>query len=412
MSGSQLVRTAPRNNLNYNNPTNLLLDVKPSRILTGVVAPLLTDGSLLDYYIDTVTGNFYSKDSDGIWNLIYNFGTMIGTGVTDLNNLGSGAEIFTNVVAGIANLRTLTSNTGKITFLTEPNDISLGVSLTNADVGLDLVRNILNEYNSLRNPNAGDDGQNYSVGSFWWNESTGSLFFCQSSAHSAAVWIPINVAASGFLTNCANLGSGAPVFSNVTGTVANFRSIASSDTSVFVSTVGNNINLQVPSAIPRDVATFGFASVNVTQLLVASQVYSLQQTWIYDSGVSRGTWSVTGTPPYLNITRPFASSNNPPYYYNVSASLQYTSNLPDGGVTTSQVTFYFMPSGSNSAFPAQGSRVGQMFLGSGQGRNAVTSINTVWNVFDNNEASFYILVFSNTVMNIININTQVVVTQI
>src|ERR1700685_279466 len=113
---SQTCRTAPTDPRNFNNPTNLTLDIKGAfRILVDTGPPLSTTGSFFDYYIDSATSNFYEKGDDGVWRLIYNFSTTPGTGVTTLANLGAGAFLFVPpVIGGVANLRSLVSNTGKI----------------------------------------------------------------------------------------------------------------------------------------------------------------------------------------------------------------------------------------------------------------------------------------------------------
>ncbi len=325
MTTSQTVRFAPTNLLNFNNPTNLTLDVKPSRILVAAGAPAPTTGSLLDYYIDSATGNFYFKDASGVWNLIYNFSVAPGTGITDLNNLGTGAQIYVPPIIGdIADLRSLVSSTGKITFVQEPNDINFGVNLNKSDVQLPLVQNILNNYTAGSDPTVNNDSlQNYSIGSLWWNESTGNLFIAQSVAVGAAVWIHINIAASGFLTNGNNLGLIGP-FANVTGTIANFRGFISSDNSIAIAQAGNNINFGVsPSNVPgifKDLSSWGFIGPATTPLTVSNTVFPLQAPWIVSPSLFLrpvvSGWGVTGSTPFFNITRlaPTSSLAGTNYY--------------------------------------------------------------------------------------------------
>src|SRR4029077_4752217 len=130
-----------------------------------------------------------------------------------------------------------------ITFLSEPNDISLGVNLNSSDGGLPLVQNIRNNYNATIDPNnLNDSTQNYSIGSLWWNDTGARLFICQSNTIGSAIWTLINVTASGFITNLNNVGGGFQIFQGLSGTVANLRTITSSDASITITQAPNVID--------------------------------------------------------------------------------------------------------------------------------------------------------------------------
>lgn len=315
---SQNCRISPQDVNNYNNPNGLAMDIKGAfRILVDSGPPIVTTGSFFDYYIDQDTGNFYVKGTDGAWTLIYNFNTTPGTGVTTLANLGTGAFLFVPpVIGGVANLRSLVSNTGKITFLTEPNDISLGVNINKSDVGLSLVQNILNNYNSNRAPTGTDDASaGYSVGSSWWDATHDMYWICQAPNVGFAIWIPINPAPTG-LTNLDNIGTGtAQVFSSITGSTAHLRSIGSSDVSVIVSQLGDTINLQVPASTLsfKDVASYNFSASTTTGFLSPSSNTAFQALWQLTPGINPrpngGQWTVGGNPPFTSIARQFPSSN-------------------------------------------------------------------------------------------------------
>ncbi len=317
-STSQVCRTGPVDQSNYNNPTSLALDIKGAfRILVDIGPPISTTGSFFDYYIDNATGNFYVKGTDGQWTLIYNFTTTPGTGVTTLANLGAGAFIFVPpVIGGVANLRSLVSNTGKITFLTEPNDISLGVNITKSDVGLSLVQNILNNYNSNRDPIGTDDASlGYSVGSSWWNSTDDHYWICQAPTLGSAIWIPINPAPTG-ITNINNIGTGTgQVFASLTGSTANLRSIGSSNASVTVTQNASTIDLQIP-ATPntfKDVAVYGFSASTTSFFTSPGTGMAFNQLWQLQPGINPrpngGQWTVAGSGQNLSIARQFPSNS-------------------------------------------------------------------------------------------------------
>lgn len=350
MSVSQTVRFAAPNYADINNPTNILSELKPSRILTGLIAPSPNIGSLFDYYIDTVTGNFYYKFA-GVWSLIYNFTTAPGSGVTDLNNLGTGQQIYVPPLDGtVADLRSLVSSSGKITLVSEPNDINFGVNIDNTDVGLGLVQNIRNNYASATNPSPNNDStEDYSVGSLWWNYFSQSLFICRTNAVGSAQWIQINVAASGFLTNCANLGLIGP-FSNITGSTANFRGFTSPDNSITITQSGNNINFigVPPSGIFKDLGSFAFTSTTTTTLPTSGSNFNVNSTWAISptTGFVRptGAFFITGSSPFLFITRGTPSSSiGGTNFYLVNYSLNV---LATSALSPIQITLFWTRTGN------------------------------------------------------------------
>ena len=416
MSASQIVRIAPPNPANFNNPTNLTLDVKPSRILIGIGAPNSTDGSLFDYFIASDTGNLYMKDAAGIWEgPIYNFSTSPGSGLTDLTNLGAGAFIYAPPpIAGIASLKSLVSTTGKITFLSEPNDISLGVNLNSSDVGLPLVQNIRNNYNATVDPNnLNDSTQNYSIGSLWWNDTGARLFICQSNTIGSAVWTLINVTASGFITNLNNVGGGFQIFQGLSGTVANLRTITSSDASITITQAPNVIDFTLQPKPRNDFAVFGFTNNLSTQLPAGNVEVPLNQPWALAS--FRGNWDTGGVSPQLNPRRISALNTTlqPPFFYNVAVNISMQSDQ-NGLVAPAKVVFVLRPVGGNSSFPGNFSESNNAFVGPFAAIFFNTTINTVWRINDNNPASFFLSAFSadNLAQRITNINTQCTITQI
>ncbi len=94
------------------NPTALLPDVKPTRIIVNALGgdpPLENTGQDLWWLIDSDTGKFWYKNL-GVWILYYVFGSGGGGGgVQDAENVGTGLEVFKDKVGLNLIFRTLIS---------------------------------------------------------------------------------------------------------------------------------------------------------------------------------------------------------------------------------------------------------------------------------------------------------------
>ncbi len=313
--------------ITHNNPNGLLDCVKPIRVITSTIDPTDSDGESQWLWINTTTSNLFNKIGNGgeTWVFIYSFNTGSPVpGITNIvNDSPSTFGLFNGIVGTTAHFKSLNQNpNNKIVLTSSSNNVSIGLgALNSSDVQLPLVQNILNNYSAVSDPTVNDDStQNYSIGSFWWNVSTNpaNLFFAQSVAVSSAVWVNINVSATGFLTNCSNLGLIGP-FAGLSGSIANFRSFVSTDNSVSIVQAGNNINFGVPG-IFKDLSSYGFSTTATTPILSSNTFAPLQAPWIISpSGYVRPLsvgWGITGTSPFFNITRltPSSSLNGRNYY--------------------------------------------------------------------------------------------------
>lgn len=246
MSLDQSIRYAQPNSADTNNPQSLYEFIKPSRILVQNVDPIDTDGEILDYLINNVTGTFWVKDTNAIWQqLPFTFNAGSG-GITNIVNDGTGAPLFKSIVTNVAHFRTLANPSGKVTMVTTANEINLGVSLNSSDVGLGNVQNIKSVFNAARAPMTLDNlSQGYTNGSIWVDTSTNPIgyYTCTSSTISAATWVLVGP--SSLSTLLANVGTGAQIYVTGSSNPANIRSLISTSNKISIATTTNELNLGV-----------------------------------------------------------------------------------------------------------------------------------------------------------------------
>lgn len=109
--------------------------------------------------------------------------------ITSIQNVGTGAGILRDITAGTANLKSLSSSSGKIVFTPNADVINAGVNLVPADVQLPLVINTKYVTNSASNPTVNDDAsQGFQVGNLWSNYALGTLYQIRTNTVGAAVW--------------------------------------------------------------------------------------------------------------------------------------------------------------------------------------------------------------------------------
>lgn len=410
MSLNQSIRYAEPNVGNINNPESLFPFVSPSRILVGTINPQPSDGQFFYYWINSTTGDLFFKGLDGAWVNIYNFDVSPGTGITNLINDGTGAQIFKSVIGTDAHIRTLLSADNKCVLLQEANDIAFSVqNLTPADVQL-----VKDNFNSTRDPiNTDDSSQGYSIGSYWWNTVTAHFFLCRSNTLNAAAWILFSPAVGGPLTNCANVGFGGGIFANITGSTANFKSLTSTDASIIVSTTGTTVNLQAlpPPGLYKDVFSGGFVDTVSTVITNPGTQYQVSQPWQLNASFSRGSWSIIGSNPLLSIQRTAPSVMGlANYLYNIELYLSYTTT--GNFVGQSNVSFLLISNTGNCTFAPNFNNVTTSGFGPGAARLVATTMTTLMKVSDSNPASFYLAVYADTAQSLVNISTQVTIVQI
>ena len=188
MSVSQIVRT---NVKTLNNPNGIVSDVKPGRILADTVNPLNTVGELMDYYINTTTGDLFGPKTN-IWGgPIYNFTTGAATGLTNIENNGVGAGIFKNIIGNTAHLKSLDGAINQINVTGVTDEVRLSMSTNYKPDTLDKVNNVFNEYGAAVPPTINNDStQNFETGSTW-TQSNGDLYVCVDASPGAAVWLQV-----------------------------------------------------------------------------------------------------------------------------------------------------------------------------------------------------------------------------
>ena len=93
------------------------------------------------------------------------------------------------------------------------------------------------------NPVATDDLANHEVGSLWVNQTSDAVFVNADNTDDAAVWFQIN--GNGLVTNGANVGSGADVFSVLNSTVLEFRGLNSNTPKLTINVNGDNIDFDI-----------------------------------------------------------------------------------------------------------------------------------------------------------------------
>ena len=217
-----------------------------------------------------------------IWTLV---GPSAGGGA--LANIGTGQNIYVTGSSSPAQIRSLISSSNKVSILNTGNELNLGVTnLSKADVGLNNVVNILNNYTSTSNPTVTDASNlGYSIGSIWFNTSAPlvTMFVCRDATIGAAIWYQI----------------------------------------------GNTMG------IFKDLASFGFSITSTTPISISNTFFPLQAPWIispvnFTRPTSSG-WAVTGNSPFFNITRlaPTTSLGGT-NYYEVTYSFVVTAGGPPG----------------------------------------------------------------------------------
>jgi hypothetical protein len=115
---------------------------------------------------------------------------LAGSGVVDnVANVGGGAGILRDITGGTANLKTLASSSGKITYLPTVSTIDIGVNINKSDVGLPLLINTKYVTQSAINPTVNDDASlGYVPGNVWVNTALLGLWVNQTNTVGAAFW--------------------------------------------------------------------------------------------------------------------------------------------------------------------------------------------------------------------------------
>ena len=129
MLNSQIARISEYGS-NPNNPSGLSQDLKqPFKIIAQTTAPNPAFGTYGDYVINTTTGDFFYKNFNGVWSVIYNFNTGGGGGgVQDIENLGFGQQVFSGTIGGTAYFRTLLGQTGELLINQDVSDLTISMN--------------------------------------------------------------------------------------------------------------------------------------------------------------------------------------------------------------------------------------------------------------------------------------------
>lgn len=392
----------PNDNFNVE---GLFSFITPSRIIVIARDPLITDGQLFYYAINSVTGGFWFKSDLG-WIAIYNFNVTPGTGLTDLSNVGTGTgQIYTGVIspAGIANLRTISSTGGTITISQNANTLNL--EFNNVAGYITNTANLAGGNGQIAN------GKTGTIANFRTLTSTGGTVTITNDANT------VNIEATstaGFINNIVNLVAGAgELFSGpIVGSTANFRTLNSPNASILLSATAGTVDLRVnPNLIFKDAASFSCPTVTSQLLSVVGTPIPLPLPFVFNGGlVSRGAW----TAGVGIIERTFATNAPAPYLYNVQCSLEFSS--PTVSIAYALIRFDLSALTGNITFAGNFTSSATLTLcGSFNGSyvGSVT-INTLCTVSDNSPAQFGINATTTNVpsVTIVNRSTQVTIVQI
>lgn len=117
-------------------------------------------------------------------------------GVSSVANIGPGVGVFSNLTAGVANLKSIIGESEEINAIDDGNSITLGINNNYKPLTLSNVQNITQGYGSPSGPTVGNDiNQGYAKGALFSEvEPAGltKLWVCRDAAAGAAVWAEIS----------------------------------------------------------------------------------------------------------------------------------------------------------------------------------------------------------------------------
>ena len=301
---------------NDNNPLALQSYIKPGRILINNVNPLINTGELNDYYINSVSGDFFGPKSDVWGSPVYNFTTGSGgTGITTIENIGEGIGIFKDIVGSTAHLKTLVSTGNQINITPDIpilNSITLSMSDAYKPVTLSKLGNFPLEVglgSGTADPNGVLGSPDYNRGSLFVQVgTTDTIWVCNDAA--AKIWLDISGTGEG-VNDIENVGSGAGTYLDTVGGVARLKGLQGTTNQIEVSsssvfqtntiemsdnykpvTLSNIDNVKIgygsPSApLPSDDNTKGYVKGSLfTEVEPSGQI----KLWICKSPVPPALW--------------------------------------------------------------------------------------------------------------------------
>jgi len=243
---NQNIKSGPYNVLNKVNPHNLFEFIKPSRILFGNVNPDEDEGTLFDYYINTVTGDFFEKDRSGAWILEYNFATGGGgSDITNIENDGAGIGWFRNIIGSTAHFKSVNGAANEIDIIDLTSEVQLAMNANYKPATLSEVGNFplqIGVGGETFNPN-GTIGeiQGYNRGSIFVQiGANNKIWLCDDPV--GQVWSIL--AEIDDVKEIANIGTGSEVFKQTTAAgVAELRKLENVTDETTVVTSGDSIQI-------------------------------------------------------------------------------------------------------------------------------------------------------------------------
>lgn len=183
----------------YYNDLGLYDFIKSSRILVNDVNPISgpSDAPNNDknYWINSTTGDLF-ENIKGQWFLVYNFGTGGGTGdtgITNIENNGTGVGIFKDIIGRTAHLRSLRGAINQINIIQDTDEIRLLMDSDYKPSSLSLVNNNPLQVglgSSTFNPNGVLGSPDYIRGSIFVQVgTTDRIWICNNPA--TQVWVEL-----------------------------------------------------------------------------------------------------------------------------------------------------------------------------------------------------------------------------
>jgi hypothetical protein len=245
MSLNQDIKAGPPNNELYYNPLRLFDFIKPSRILVNNVnpisGPINPTGQDKDYYINSTTGDLF-ENTKGQWFVVYNFSTGGGgAGITNIDNVGEGIQIFKDIVGSTANFKTLVSTGNQINITPDipiPNSITLSMSDAYKPVTLSLVNNFPLQTglgSGTLDPNGVLGTPDYNTGSLFV-QVPNTIWICQNASLKSWIQYDSETGIDG-IENTRNFGG--QIFRDIVGGVA-FLKVIRGGSSLVVDNFGDD----------------------------------------------------------------------------------------------------------------------------------------------------------------------------
>lgn len=262
---------------------------------------LSTEGALPGYVLQVDGSN------EAVWGLNIPAGMLTG-----VNNVGSGAGVFKDIVGSVINLRSLISNNNLLTIAQNTNDISFNVNQLNITGVGTLTQGIWNATTIAVN-HGGTGLTGYSTGAMLYASGpttlSSLLIGSENQVLKSISGIP-TWADGGDVSTAENVGGGpGEVFKDLLGSILRFRTLNSS-TKLSITTATDTVELDLA------VANFAFNEIPSGDIDGINAIFTLSNTpnpssllMVYKAGLAclQGVDYILLTPTQIE----FVAGNEP-----------------------------------------------------------------------------------------------------